>query len=281
MKEFRPVMIDGNRYHNAGADTVQELAFVVSATVCYMDMLTDEGISALPAFNRFLFSVPIGPDYLTQIAKLRALRSLLGKVAAAYSLPAELASPFIQARTSSFYHSAVLPHTNMIRASSEAMSAVIGGGNALTIDHYVKNTDPDDSFPGRIASNVSSLLRYEGYLGDIADPAAGSYLIENMSLKIADAAWVLFLEMEKKGGIIPCFESGFIQDKLDLTYKQKLAALHSGRVVIGVNKYQFKTDVEATASPTETTEEKTVQGLRLLTDRNLAAAWQSGNIALN
>lgn len=281
MKEFRPVMVDGSCYHNAGADPVQELAFVISHAVCYMDMLTDEGISPLPAFNRFLFSVSIGPDYLTQIAKLRALRFLLGKVATAFNLPGELASPFIQARTSSFYHSAILPHTNMIRVSSEALSAVIGGCNALTVEPYIKNADPGDSFPHRIAGNVSSLLRYESYLAQVADPAAGSYLMESMSLKIADAAWLLFLEMEKKGGLIPCFKSGFIQERLDLAYKQKLADLHSGQVIIGVNKYQLKTDVATTTSISETSEGKTFEGLRLLTERNLATAWQSGHTAFN
>lgn len=281
MKEFRPVMVDGNCYHNAGADPVQELAFTVSAAVCYIDMLTDEGISALTAFNRLLFSVSVGPEYLTEIAKLRALRFLLGKVAIAYNLPDELASPFVHARTSSFYHSTILPHTNMIRVSSEAMSAVMGGCNALSVEPYVQNADPGDSFPRRIAGNVSSLLRYESYLRNVADPAAGSYLIESMSLKLADAAWILFLEIEKKGGLIACFESGFIQEKLDLAYKQKLADLRNDSVIIGVNKYQVKTDKEAAASSAETTEGKTVQGLRLLSDRNLANAWQSGNTAFN
>jgi methylmalonyl-CoA mutase len=281
MKEFRPVMVNGSCYHNAGADPVQELALIVSAAVCYMDMLTDEGISALPAFNRLLFSVSVGPEYLTEITKLRALRYLLRKVATAYQLPDEIASPFIHVRTSSFYHSPTLPHTNMIRSSSEAISAVIGGCNALSVAPYTQQTDSLDSSPGRIASNVSSVLRYESYLAHVADPAAGSYLMESISLKLADAAWLLFLEMEKKGGLIPCFKSGYIQDKLDSAYSQKLAGLHNDRVVVGVNEYLYKTDIETVVSYADASDDIPVQGLRLLKDRNLAAAWHSGNTASN
>lgn len=237
MREFRPYMIETHLYHNNGADPVQELAFAVAATATYMDLLTENGVAPLLAFNRVLFSVSVGTRYLTEIAKLRAFRYLLQRISRAYGLPDELCVPFLQARTSSFYHSSTSTHTNMIRASSEAMSAVIGGCNALTVQAYDLDSGNRGDFSGRIARNVSSVLSFESALGIVADPAAGSYLLEDMSRKLADAAWKSFLDIEEKGGLIKCFESGFIQNELQKALTQKVNALNQGQVMVGVNRF--------------------------------------------
>lgn len=173
---------------------------LISATVNYLDLLTDKGISPLTAFNRALFTISIGTNFLSEIAKLRAFRSLLRKISNAYQLPAELCTPFIQAQTSTFNDSASEPYTNMIRSASEAMSAVMGGCNALTVRPYDESANKQSDFSARIARNVSSILAHESALAYVADPAAGSYMLEKMSLDMAARAWELFLEMEESGG---------------------------------------------------------------------------------
>ncbi|MCF2518244.1 methylmalonyl-CoA mutase family protein [Dyadobacter sp. CY351] len=200
MREFRAYIVEGHLFHNNGATPVQELAMLISATVNYLDLLTDKGISPLTAFNRALFTISIGTNFLSEIAKLRAFRFLLRKISNAYQLPAKLCTPFIQAQTSTFNDSASEPYTNMIRSASEAMSAVMGGCNALTVRPYDESTNKQSDFSARIARNVSSILAHESALAYVADPAAGSYMLEKMSLDMAARAWELFLEMEESGG---------------------------------------------------------------------------------
>ena len=235
MKDFRPFMIESHIYHNAGANPAQELAFMVSSLVACADYFTDHGISPLHALNRFFFSVSVGPEYLTEIAKLRALRYLYRKVTRAYQLPDALCNSYIHAQTSAFYHSTVAVNNNMLRRTSEAMSAVTGGCDAVTIADF---DEGDDSNANRIAQNISLLLFNESYMGQVADVGSGSYLIEKMSLSIADSAWALFLETENMGGLMNCYQNGFIQSKIENSWQEKSRAILKDKVIVGVNKYR-------------------------------------------
>ncbi|MEO6287416.1 MAG: methylmalonyl-CoA mutase family protein [Dyadobacter sp.] len=266
MREFRPYMVQTHLYHDQGASPVQELAYGIAATVTYMDLLTNNGVAPLLAFNRILFSVSVGTQYLTEIAKLRAFRYLLRNISRAYGLPDALCAPFLRARTSSFYHCGSSPHTNMIRACSEAMSAVIGGCNALTVQAFDQHRSVHTDFSERIARNVSSVLSYESALGVVADPAAGSYMLEDMSCKLADAAWKLFLDMEEKGGLIKCFENGLIQIELKKSLEQKVNALNHDQVMVGVNR--FTEPGETAQNNTVHLDTNTTQPFTILNDRS-------------
>jgi methylmalonyl-CoA mutase len=230
-RDFRPFMVENHWYHQAGANHVQELAAMIATLVHCADFLTDAGISPLHALNRFFFSVSIGPDYLSEIAKLRALRLLYRKVTQAYQLPDELCNAFVHTRTSLFYHSELEPTTNLVRATSEAMSAVIGGCDAMTVSEYQKG----DVFADRVAQNVSLLLAEEAKMNHVADPAAGSYLIETMSHQLVDAAWKLFLQIEDQGGIVNSLNHGFIQSEIAKARVEKSRPLPDGKTMVGVN----------------------------------------------
>ena len=272
MREFRPLMVESHVYHDAGANHVQELAFLLSSTAYYLDKLTDSGISPLHALNRFFYSVSIGPEYLTEIAKLRALRYLHKKIGQAYQVPGELCNSFVHAQTSAFYNATYAPKTNMVRSTSEAMSAAIGGCDALTVLPYNYSFEETTEFSERVARNVSSVLSGEGYLDRVADPAAGSYQMETMTIKIADAAWHLFLETEEKGGVVPCFETGFIQNEISKSWQEKRDALEQGKVFVGVNKYKAEEKIEEIDKP-DFPESNDPKGLNRLVAKNLSKHW--------
>ncbi len=234
MKDFRPFMIESHIYHNAGANAVQEIAFMISSLVACADYFTDHGISPLHALNRFFFSVSIGPQYLTEIAKLRALRYLYRKVTRAYQLPDALCNAFVHAQTSTFYHSSIAANNNMIRRTSEAMSAVTGGSDAITLADF---DAVDDSNINRIAQNVSLLIYNESLMGLVADAGSGSYLIEKMSLAMAESAWELFIETENMGGLVNCYQNGFIQSEIEKSWAEKSAAIAANQIIVGVNRF--------------------------------------------
>jgi methylmalonyl-CoA mutase len=268
---FRPFTIESQVFHYSGATVVQELAYLIGSAVTYLDYLTDAGISAQNVFSKMCFSIPTGTQYLTEIAKFRALRYLLLKIGRAYDLPDQQCNVFIYATTSSFYYPEKSPHNNIIRATSEAMSAVSGGCNALTVLPFDYCSGQFHELSDRIARNVSNILAHESLFNQVADPAAGSYLLESMTLKLADAAWELFLETEDKGGLIHCFENGLIQNELEKSLNEQIEAFKKEKVQVGVNKFE---ELESSRSNIQhedkVTAEKTGNGLRLLNDKNLS-----------
>lgn len=238
MREFRSYKVESHVFHESGADVVQELAFTISSFVTYLDQLTDLGISPLMAANRMLFSISISPDFLTEIAKLRALRYLYRQITRAYGLPDDLCQATIQCRNSRLFRSTHSPYTNQIRSSSEAMSAVIGGCDALTIEPFDAFFAEPSVFSDRIARNVSLLLKHESYLNRVADPAAGSYYLELLTQKLAVAAWDKFLAIEDQGGLLEAFKENLIQEEINNSWNNMVSSFHNGRVLVGVNKFR-------------------------------------------
>ncbi|WP_247231766.1 methylmalonyl-CoA mutase family protein [Telluribacter sp. SYSU D00476] len=276
MPAFRPLMVSGHAYHEAGAHVVQELACTLASAVWYLDQLTEAGLSARQVVSKLYFSLSIGSDYLTEIAKLRALRYLYRRVTDAYGLPAEAAPAYIHARNSAFYDAPVTPHTNMLRATSEAMSATVGGCDALTIHAYDATYRQSSSFSERIARNVSLILKEEGYMDKVADPAAGAHFIETLTLQLADEAWTLFQRIEQDGGIVAAFEKGWIQSEIEKEWNAKTEALTNGKVMVGVNRYRVEEPGERAEVPVPVASTQTLAelpaGFPLLVKRQLAAA---------
>lgn len=262
--DFYPIIIDGHVYHEAGVTPEQELAMVMAAFVFYLDKLTDSGLSALVISNNIFFSLSIGTDYLSEIAKLRALRLLRNRILQAYGCKnSEITDAFIHTETSGLYQAATMEHTNIIRATTEAMSAVIGGCNALTIRAF----DHGNDFSERIAMNISSIIAHESGMTQVADPSSGSYFLDNRSQMMAEMAWNLFLEIENQGGIMDSFSNGFIQNLAKVSWDAKVKALREGYVMVGVNKY----NTSAKNNLAIATDEKVADGL--LTSQNLPSSW--------
>lgn len=249
---FRTIYISSHAFHNAGATTTQELAFVLAMLADAYDTLTDDGLLIEQLVAKTMLSVSVGTSYFMEIAKLRALRVLSRRFVGAYDSSStrvggsigpttRVDPPFqLHAQTSTFYDAAVSPYTNLLRSTTEAMAAVIGGCDALTIHPYnaVSDQIPDRVFGERIARNISILLREESHLDKVADPSAGSYYVETLTHELVESAWALFLTVEKRGGYNQAMADGFIQQEIDRSYQAKVAAVQQGKVLVGVTKYR-------------------------------------------
>jgi methylmalonyl-CoA mutase len=231
---FRTLCIHGDFFHNRGADPAQELGFILSDFVHTLDRLTDLGVSPSEAFAQTFFSVSVGTQYLTEIAKLRALRFLIYQIADAYGISSTAYVPFIHVNTSTLYHTASAPYLNLIRSTSEAMSAVIGGCDSLMIHAY----SSEYTFADHISNNISLLLAHEGHLNTVFDPSSGSYLLEHATQKLIQAGWKKFHQVQNMGGIVEACKNGFVKTELERSFAQKLTALEHEAVLIGVNHYK-------------------------------------------
>ena len=277
MREFYSYKVESHVFHEAGANVAQELAFTLAAFVAHLDELTERGISPLLAATRFLFSISVGTKYLTEIAKLRALRYLYRKITRSYRLPGELCHAFVHAQSSRLHQSAHSPHTNIVRHASEAMSAVMGGCGALSTLPYDAEFSEPSEFSERVARNVSLVLKHESYLDKVADPAAGAYYLEVLTMKLAEAAWQLFLEIEEEGGLVKAFEKNIIQTSIEHSWNKKLAQFQSGKVVVGVNKFQEKGEKSTLPERKLTPEVVSGRGYSFLKKKSLDESIQTAN----
>ena len=239
---FRTITIDGGAFHNAGATATQELAFTLANLADTYDDLTSSGLPIDRLVPKTTISMAVGTSYFMEIAKLRALRVLWQQFMAYYPAAdhtdGTARQPFLHATTSPFHDSTATPYTNLLRATTEAMAAVIGGCNALTVRPYDAVTGQTDEFSERIARNVSVLLKLESYLDKVADPSAGSYYVESLTHQLTEAAWALFLQVEGMGGLAKASQIGFIQNELDKSYQDKLQAIKNGRTLVGVTEFR-------------------------------------------
>ncbi|MFD1144402.1 methylmalonyl-CoA mutase family protein [Larkinella insperata] len=270
--QFRTITLSSHVFHNAGANATQELAFLLNMAVELYDSLTDAGLSPEQFLTKTTLSVSVGTSYFTEIAKLRALRLLWQRLVGHYNAPLlNQQSLFVHAQTSTFHDATATPYTNLLRGTTEAMAAVIGGCNALTVHPYDTVFDEPGAFSGRIARNVSILLKEEAHLDKTLDPAAGSYYLETLTHQLAESAWALFLAVEDRGGLQKAFEQGLLRDEIEKSYQASLEAVKNGRVLVGVTK--FRTD-EGLATPPGRQPDEMPDSLPVLPERRLAAAFE-------
>jgi len=105
----------------------------------------------------------------------------------------------------------------MLRTQTEAMSAVLGGADTITVEPFDTVFRTAGEFSERIARNQQLLLMEESHLDKVADPGAGSYYLEELTSAIAHEAWRLFLEIENEGGFLAAVRKGLIQERINTT----------------------------------------------------------------
>jgi methylmalonyl-CoA mutase len=239
LPNFRTVNINASNFNNAGADIVQELAFGISMGSEYMSQLTDRGISCATAASKIRFSFGTGSNYFPEIAKLRAAR-FLWSVATNGFCPGNIGhiKMDIHCVTSKWNKTVYDPYVNMLRTQTEAMSAILGGADSLTVEPFDTVFKKPDEFSERIARNQQLILKEEAYFDKVADPAAGSYYIENLTSLISENAWKLVVEIEDKGGFLTCLKSGYIQAKLsESAAKRENDTASRKTILLGTNQY--------------------------------------------
>ncbi len=239
--EFRCLVIRSHSFVNAGCNITQELAFTLHKLSDYIEALMAEGLKITDILNEVVLHFAIGSDYFFEIAKLRALRILLKDILEFYGCENHHL-PVISS-TTKWSRSSYDQNVNMLRNTSEAMSAIAGGCDGLLIHAHDAHIKTPTDFSRRIALNIANILREESYFDAVADPAAGSYYIENLTSQIVHNTLAIFKEIESKGGYILAFRNGAIQSKIAEQRKMKERKVRTGKkVYIGVNKHPDPSD---------------------------------------
>jgi methylmalonyl-CoA mutase len=280
---FRILAVNANLLSNAGSYITQELGFALAQGNEYLRQLTENGMPSVLAAKNIKFNFGVSSNYFMEIAKFRAARLLWAKIVAAYNpvctrdcenngpnKECRCASKLVaHAITSEWNMTVYDAHVNLLRTQTEAMSAVLGGVNSLTVLPFDVAYKASDDFSERIARNQQLLLKEESYFDKILDPSAGSYYIENLTVSIAEQAWKLFLEIEEKGGFYTAVKEGFIQSEIAKAATARAAAVASRKeILLGSNQFPNFTEVASTKISDESDScgcknncEKTIQPL--------------------
>jgi len=182
------------------------------------------------------FCVALGPSFFLEVAKLRALRLLWSEVVAAYGGSPASARVHLHARTSRWNKTAFDPHVNLLRGTTEALAAVIGGVDSLHIAPFDEPLRRATELSRRVARNTQLVLAEECELRHVADPAGGSYAVEWLTDGLARRGWELFQQVEREGGMIAALVAGLPQRAVVATATAKREALASRHAVqIGSN----------------------------------------------
>jgi methylmalonyl-CoA mutase len=235
LPNFKAITVHGSYFTNAGASIVQSLAYSLAIGADYMTWLTDAGLSAADVASKIKFNMAVTSNYFMEIAKFRAARLLWSKLVESYGVQTTMD---IHAETAKFNMAAYDPHTNMLRSTTEAMSAAIGCVDSLTVNPFDITFENQTDFAERIARNLQIILQEESYFNKIVDPSAGSYYIETLTDSIATEAWKLFLDIQSKGGFVKAFEAGEIQKQVKEAAAGREKAIATRReILLGVNQF--------------------------------------------
>lgn len=230
--------VDVSLYQNAGADMVQQLADALSHANEYLNILQERG--NLAKLKSIDFKVAVGGNYFFEIAKIKALRNLWNVLAQAYDIavPCHITTqPSRRNKTIYDYN------VNLLRTTTECMSAVLGGSDAVFNLNYNSEYKKDNDFAERIAFNQLILLKEESYFDKVENPAEGSYYIETISAQLAEKALILFKAIEKDGGFLKQLKNHTIQNRIaDSAQKQQEKFNTKKTVLVGSNAYQNEND---------------------------------------
>ncbi len=239
LPNFSVITVNGRNFHHAGSSIVQELAFSLAAGAEYLTQLSERGLSVDKVATGMRFNFSIGPDYFMEMARIRAARQLWANIVKAYGPSSDdIARMSIHSETASWNITVYDPYVNMLRTTTESMSAAIAGVDSHIVRPFDGAFSKPDEFSERIARNQQLLLKEEAYLDKVADPAAGSYYIENLTDQMVQEAWKIFLEIEEKGGYIEAVKSGYIQQKVRENAEAMDKAIATRKMsLLGTNQY--------------------------------------------
>ena len=234
--------VSADLYQNAGANCSQQLAYALAHANEYLNHFGSE------VAEKIHFQFAVGSNYFFEIAKLRAFRILWESLLNEYGIQNSEAHIFTQPslRNKTIYDY----NTNMLRTTSECMSAVLGGSNTVSNIAYDVIYHKSNEFGERIARNQLLILQQESYLKEAQHFADGAYYIEALTEQLAEKALAIFKQIEKAGGFLHQLKEGIIQKKITESATKEQEKFNKKEIVLlGTNlqpnpKDAMKTNLE-------------------------------------
>lgn len=241
------VGIDATPYAEAGAHAAQELAYAAAALTETVQQLAERGVAPAQSLAQAHLTLSVGPAFFMELAKFRAARVLLRRIATAYGVNLE---PVLHARTSRIGLTRYDAYSNFLRQTIAALAAVLGGAQVLSTGGYNEPSGPSDAFARRLARNLQLILRHEVKLDRLIDPVGGSYFIESLTTELAAAAWSEFQRIEAAGGMAAALPAGLPQAAISATAAERQRRVDTRRQpLVGATAYVNPAESLSEAEP--------------------------------
>jgi methylmalonyl-CoA mutase len=277
MTNVTALLADGRPYHEAGASEAQELAAMLATLVAYLRACEGAGLRPRSAFTKIALALAADADLFLTMAKLRAARRLVARVAEACGATHAAERVHLWASTSERMMARRDPWVNMLRATVACAGAALGGADAVTVLPFTWAMGRPDAFARRISRNTHLVLQEESSLGRVMDPAHGAWFIERVTDKLARKSWLLFQAIESKGGMAAALESGFIKGEIARVAEARADRIAHGQdELTGVSAFPMLAEDGVKVDPHHPTEPITKGGTSVepLSPRRLAEPFE-------
>ena len=241
MPKWNAISISGYHIREAGATAVQELAFTLANGIAYVqDVLQRKKLDVDSFAPRLSFFFDSHIDLFEEIAKLRAARRMWAKIMKDRFRAKDPRSWWMRFHTQtagcSLTHQQ--PLNNIVRTTTEALAAVLGGTQSLHTNSFDEEFALPSELAARVALRTQQILADETGVINTIDPLAGSYFIEALTNKVEEQAWEYIEKIDQMGGMLAAVEAGFPQREItDAAYRFKKQVDSLDSIIVGVNKY--------------------------------------------
>ncbi len=240
MPRFNSISISGYHMQEAGADSALELAFTLADGIEYVKAAVNRGLDVDAFAPRLSFFFAIGMNFLMEVSKLRAARTLWAELMKEHFEPKNPKSMMLRThcQTSGWSLTAQDPLNNVVRTTIEAMAAVLGGTQSLHTNSYDEAISLPTEISSRIARNTQTIIQEETDITHTVDPFAGSYAVESITHDLKEKARSIINEVMEMGGMAKAIELGYPKRKIEEASAIKQAGIDKGDItIVGVNKY--------------------------------------------
>ncbi|MBI3544611.1 MAG: methylmalonyl-CoA mutase [Deltaproteobacteria bacterium] len=240
LPKWNPISISGYHIREAGSTAVQEVAFTIANGICYVETALKRGLAIDEFAPRLSFFWNVHNEFLEEVAKFRAARRVWAKLLKERFKAQKSQSMRLRfhAQTAGSTLTAQQPENNIVRVSYQAMAAVLGGCQSLHTNGFDEALALPTEKSARLALRTQQVIGYETGVTKTVDPLAGSFFVESLTDELEKRVWAYLETIEKKGGVVPCIESGYLQSEISASAYRQQRDIESGALaVVGVNKF--------------------------------------------
>lgn len=261
MPRWNTISISGYHIREAGATSVQEIAFTLANGIAYIEAAVNRALDIDDFAARLSFFFACHNNFLEEIAKFRAARRLWARIMQE-RFEAKKPSSWqlrFHTQTSGVTLTAQQPHNNIVRVALQALAAVLGGTQSL----HTNSFDEAYALPSQkavtIALRTQQIIAHETGVPNTVDPLGGSYCIEALTNQIEEAAMHYIEEIDRQGGAVKAIEKGYMQREItESAYKSQIEVEKENSIIVGVNKFTEEQTTPIKLSRVDPTVEKKV-----------------------
>ena len=238
LPSFNPISVSGYHIREAGADVVQELALTLKAGITYVEGVLSRGMTVDEFASQLSFHFTSGQEFFEEIAKYRAARKMWAEIVKTRFHSSKPESQLLRvfAGGNGVTLTAQEPLNNIIRGTLQCLVGVLGGAQAIHVPAYDEAFAIPTEESARIGLRTQQIVAYESGIPRTADPLGGSYYVESLTEELEKRAWDLMEEIDRKGGLVPCIKTGYIQGLIQDRAFERERQIQSGqKPVVGVN----------------------------------------------